>query len=106
MEKYKIMLTNLRESVVEKIKSLKEAEFKILPDEIDQIQEQESEELRYRMLTRESMYLKQIDSAIKLVELGRYGSCEDCGEEIGLARLKARPTASRCIDCQSDYEES
>jgi len=35
-----------------------------------------------------------------------YGVCEDCGDDIALARLLANPTARLCVNCQSDRESS
>ncbi|MCX7124517.1 MAG: TraR/DksA C4-type zinc finger protein, partial [Gammaproteobacteria bacterium] len=35
---------------------------------------------------------------------GEYGFCEDCGAEIGIRRLEARPTAVKCIDCKTFQE--
>lgn len=106
MDKYREMLENLRFATESKIKDLRKSEFQIMADEIDQVQEHEREELRQRMLTRESMLLNQIHTALKMVDKGTYGNCEDCECTITMNRLKARPTATRCVDCQADYEES
>jgi RNA polymerase-binding protein DksA len=43
--------------------------------------------------------LADIDAAVARVEHGTYGVCIECGRDILLARLDARPTATRCIDC-------
>jgi RNA polymerase-binding transcription factor DksA len=48
-----------------------------------------------------SIALAQIDETIAKIEAGDYGYCESCGVEIGLQRLQARPTASKCIDCKT-----
>lgn len=104
MEKYREMLKKLKIETENKVKNLKQSEWQTMPDEIDQVQEHEREELRQRMLTRESYFLQQIDQALVSVEKGSYGECGDCGESIAVARLKARPTAIRCVDCQSEYE--
>lgn len=53
---------------------------------------------------RELYLLKKIDLALKKMDEGTYGECENCGEEIGLARLMARPVAQLCIDCKTDQE--
>lgn len=104
MEKYRKMLEDLRINTESKIKNLKQSEWQSMSDEIDQVQEQEREELRQNMLSRESVFLQQIMQALILVEKGQYGECSDCGDAIAVARLKARPTATRCVDCQSEYE--
>ena len=53
---------------------------------------------------REKFLLKKIDLALKKIEDGTYGECEECGEEISVARLKARPVAQLCIDCKTEQE--
>lgn len=53
---------------------------------------------------RELYLLKKIDLALKKMDDETYGECENCGEEIGLARLMARPVAQLCIDCKTDQE--
>lgn len=53
---------------------------------------------------RETYLLKKIDLALKKIEDGTYGECESCGEDIGVARLTARPVAQLCIDCKTEQE--
>jgi DnaK suppressor protein len=53
---------------------------------------------------RELNHLKKIDVALKKIEEGTYGECESCGEQIGVARLLARPVAQLCIDCKTAQE--
>lgn len=43
--------------------------------------------------------LAEIDAALRRSAAGTYGVCEDCGRSIPAARLEARPTATRCVDC-------
>lgn len=60
--------------------------------------------LLLRMRDRERKLLTKIDEAFTRIESGAYGSCEECGEEIGLERLKARPVTTLCISCKSAQE--
>jgi DnaK suppressor protein len=53
---------------------------------------------------RELNHLKKIDVALKKMDDGTYGECESCGEQIGVARLLARPVAQLCIDCKTAQE--
>ena len=46
----------------------------------------------------------QIDRAMQRATEGRYGTCEDCERAISPERLKARPEATRCVDCQRRHE--
>ncbi|WP_309069401.1 TraR/DksA C4-type zinc finger protein [Microbacterium sp.] len=43
--------------------------------------------------------LREIDAALARLETGAYGVCESCGSEIPEGRLRARPTATRCVRC-------
>lgn len=43
--------------------------------------------------------LDEIDHAIARMEEGSYGVCESCGRRIAVGRLRARPMATRCVDC-------
>ncbi len=53
---------------------------------------------------REAYLLKKIDLALNKIADGTYGECESCGEDIGVARLMARPVAQLCIDCKTEQE--
>jgi len=57
-----------------------------------------------RMKDRERKLLAKIDEAFARIEDGSYGRCEECGLEIGLERLKARPVTTLCISCKSSQE--
>jgi DnaK suppressor protein len=48
--------------------------------------------------------LQQIDAALRAMERGTYGSCRNCDEPIGLARLEALPEAPFCVYCQEAVE--
>ena len=56
------------------------------------------------MVIRESRELQDIEAALARIADGSYGTCTDCGEEIGPARLKAYPAAERCLPCQEKSE--
>jgi DnaK suppressor protein len=45
--------------------------------------------------------LDDVDRALKKMDAGTYGQCENCGKEIQEARLEAIPAARHCIDCAS-----
>lgn len=59
-------------------------------------------------LRTRNRYLKlisKIDAAIRRIEEGEYGWCEEMGEPIGLKRLEARPVATLCIEAQERHEK-
>ena len=57
-----------------------------------------------RMRDRESVLIKKIKKSLEDIEDGVYGICEDCGADIAVERLKARPVARRCIQCKTRQE--
>jgi DnaK suppressor protein len=61
-------------------------------------------EMDVAMAIRESQELQEIEAALARIGDGSYGSCIDCGGEIGAARLKAYPAAQRCLHCQEKSE--
>jgi DnaK suppressor protein len=56
------------------------------------------------MVIRESQELQNIEAALARMADGSYGTCAGCGGEIARARLKAYPTATRCLPCQEKHE--
>lgn len=58
-----------------------------------------------RMRDRESVLIKKIKRSLEDIEDKSYGTCEDCGDEIAIERLKARPVARRCIKCKTKQEK-
>ena len=58
-----------------------------------------------RLRDRERKLIKKIQAAIQRIDDGEFGVCEECGEEIGVPRLKARPVTKLCIQCKSKQEE-
>lgn len=60
--------------------------------------------LLLRMRDRERKLLTKINEAFSRIESGAYGRCEECGDEIGIERLKARPVTTLCIGCKSAQE--
>lgn len=58
-----------------------------------------------RIRDRERKLIKKIHAALLRLENGTFGICEECGDEIGVPRLKARPVTRLCINCKSKQEE-
>lgn len=70
-------------------------------DPADRASQEEEFSLELRARDRERKLLRKIQRALDKIETGDYGFCETCGEEIGIRRLEARPTAELCIDCKT-----
>ena len=73
----------------------------IFPDPLDRAAQEEEFSLELRTRDRERKLIRKIDSTLELIDKGDYGLCEECGAEIGIRRLEARPTATQCIDCKT-----
>lgn len=72
-----------------------------LADPNDRASQEEEFTLELRTRDRERKLMKKIDESLKTIEIGEYGFCDACGAEIGIRRLEARPTATKCIDCKT-----
>ncbi|HET9700590.1 MAG TPA: TraR/DksA family transcriptional regulator [Burkholderiales bacterium] len=58
------------------------------------------------MVHRHVEELRDLEAALRRINEGAYGECSDCGAEIGFPRLKAYPTAKRCVRCQNQIEKT
>jgi DnaK suppressor protein len=76
-------------------------EATVFADPNDRASQESDMALELRNRDRERKLIKKIDDTVAKMEAGDYGYCEACGIEIGLQRLQARPTASKCIDCKT-----
>ena len=74
------------------------------PDESDRATHEEEFTLELRTRERERKLLSKINESVEDLKSDDYGYCASCGIEIGIRRLEARPTATRCIDCKTIEE--
>lgn len=74
------------------------------PDIADRASAESERALELRTRDRERKLIGKIDSALKRIEDGSYGYCEETGEPISLHRLEARPIATLSIDAQERHE--
>jgi DnaK suppressor protein len=83
----------------ESLQRLKEGSIREI-DVLDQGTLETSSSLRLSARDRCLGLISEIDEALERIQDGSYGYCEDTGEEIGLKRLEARPTARLCLEAQ------
>jgi DnaK suppressor protein len=76
----------------------------IVPDPADRATIEEEHALELRTRDRERKLLKKIQQAVVRVDEGEYGYCEETGENIGIGRLLARPTATLSLEAQQRRE--
>ena len=74
------------------------------PDTLDRAVADSQRNYKLRMRDRESILIRKIVKSLEDIEDQVYGTCEECGCDISIARLKARPVARRCIKCKTQQE--
>ncbi|MEO7112913.1 MAG: TraR/DksA C4-type zinc finger protein [Polyangiaceae bacterium] len=108
LKKFKSLLTEKRDEIVKKAKLTLEQDMTLdtddLPDEMDLASSEYLQSFTFRLRGREKVFLEKIQKALLKIEDGSFGTCEECGEEISLKRLEARPETNLCIRCKEDQE--
>jgi DnaK suppressor protein len=74
------------------------------PDIADRASSETDRALELRTRDRQRKVISKIDEALRRIEEGVYGYCEETGEPIGLARLEARPIATLGLEAQERHE--
>lgn len=103
----KLLTRRLEELLMEaeKTKNTVQATEEMPSDPMDQASDQSERDFLLRLRDRESKLIAKIKEALERIEDGTFGICEECGEEISLKRLRARPMATLCIDCKHEQED-
>lgn len=107
LEFYRRKLQGWRADLVEESKQTIENlrdEVRDVGDEAERATRETENSLELRTRDRYRKLIAKIDKALKRIEEGRYGFCEETDEEIGLDRLEARPIATLCLDAQERWE--
>jgi DnaK suppressor protein len=104
IQKIKISFLEQKEEINKKLAKNDENEYDVDGDEIDiaagAILVKMQEDLSMRLLKQ----LRNIESALKRIDDGTFGECEECGEDIAEKRLLAKPDAITCILCAEKLE--
>ena len=74
------------------------------PDPTDRAAMESDRNFTLRIRDRERKLIAKIRKALERIADGTYGVCEDCGEDISVKRLKARPVTTQCIECKKEEE--
>ena len=96
------MEAELRHNAGQTTENLREST--VVPDPADRATIEEEHALELRTRDRERKLLKKVQAAIKRIDEGEYGYCEETGEPIGMRRLLARPTATLSLEAQERRE--
>lgn len=77
-----------------------------MPDEVDLASTEYIQSFALRLRGRDRKFIDKIELALRKVEAGEFGLCEECEEPIGRKRLEARPETTLCIRCKEDQERN
>jgi DnaK suppressor protein len=107
MKESKKILLATREQILkdmEEIRQREHAEHDEIGDDYDKAAQERERELGIIITAQEKNKLISVEDALRRIEEGTYGICEDCGEKISKQRLKAVPFATLCVACKSKKE--
>lgn len=90
---------NLSSDIQHTMSSMQDSQT-IYADPNDRASQETDMAIELRNRDRERKLIKKIDETLAAINRDDYGYCEECGEEIGISRLEARPTARLCIECK------
>ena len=103
-EHFKLILKSWRYELMEEVDrtvSHMKDEAANFPDPSDRATQEEEFSLELRTRDRERKLIRKIDKTLIRIEDDDYGFCDQCGIDIGIRRLEARPTAALCVDCKT-----
>lgn len=107
LEYFHQKLTDWKNSILEEsrgtIEDMQEGTRNI-PDVADRASEETDRALELRTRDRQRKVVSKIDAALRRIESGTFGYCEDTGEPISLKRLDARPIATLSLEAQERHE--
>ncbi|MBT4204480.1 MAG: RNA polymerase-binding protein DksA [Rhodobiaceae bacterium] len=76
----------------------------VFPDDADRASSETDRSLELRTRDRQRKLISKIDQALKRIDEGTYGYCEETGDPINIGRLIARPTATLSVEAQERHE--
>ena len=103
-EHFRRILTTWRDmlrSEVDRTVGHMKSEAANFPDPLDRASQEEEFALELRARDRERKLIKKIEKTLQKIDHDEFGFCDQCGVEIGIKRLEARPTADLCVDCKA-----
>jgi DnaK suppressor protein len=107
LEYFKQKLLNWKEDILRESRetlSHLQTDTENHPDIADRASSETDRALELRTRDRQRKLISKIDEAMRRIEDGSYGYCEETGEPIGVARLEARPIATLSLEAQERHE--
>ena len=109
-EYFRLKLVNWKEELLKEssqtLKKLQKEENTSKPDLTDRATEEIDRSFELRTRDRERKLINKINEALKRIDNGHYGFCEETGEPIGIKRLEARPVATMSLEAQEMHEKN
>ncbi|MDR3320299.1 MAG: RNA polymerase-binding protein DksA [Desulfovibrio sp.] len=109
LEFFRSLLTNMLEEAQQRGDSTLEDmtdSNEIFADPADRATAESDRAFILRIRDRERRLIHKIQLALQRIDDGTYGVCEECGEDISIPRMKARPVTRLCINCKARQEEN
>ncbi len=108
LNRFRKILNAKREALIKNASNTMAEEMSLdandLPDEMDLASSEGMQSFTFRLRGREKAFLAKIDTALKKIEEGSFGVCEECEGRINVKRLEARPETTLCIRCKENQE--
>ena len=109
-EYFRQILVNWKDELLKEssqtLNNLQNVENSAKPDLTDRASEEIDRTFELRTRDRERKLINKIEAALKRIEDGTYGYCEETGEQISLKRLQARPVATLSLEAQENHEKA
>ena len=102
---FKKLITEKKNEVLKASKNNEEfLQDMIGGDYIDELNSNKAAQFNFKLQSRDRIYLNKLNEALVSIEEGTFGECQECGAEISIKRLLARPVAKMCIGCKEEKE--
>ena len=109
LDNFKSLLNDKRHRLLEQARETLSNEMVLSADdrfdEVDQASSEYMQAFSFRLRGRERHLRNKIELALRKLDEGTYGMCEECDEPISIKRLEARPEAPLCIQCKEAQEK-
>jgi DnaK suppressor protein len=109
-DKFRTLLLQIRKEITREIQldvqEGREGEAGDGRDTYDIASDERDREINLLLGDRDRKKLEQVDEALRRLDAGEYGECEECGGEIALGRLEAMPFSRLCVTCQGEFEQT
>ena len=108
LQKFKTQLEDMKAKIMDDVEQTltdMTTQSGNIPDPNDRATVESDRNFELRIRDRERKLMNKVEEALLRIDEGEYGVCEECGEDISIKRLEARPVAKYCIDCKTKQEQ-